>query len=221
MFGRKKSAADTKILFLGDSITDVNFNKRFRVSIGGADCYPLQTSVMLRKKFGERFEFFYKGIASNRSYHVYDRLTPDCINLKPDIIVLFIGVNDAWENYVPEEYPPLLRPFEPHMAEIFRRIETELPDAKLIVMLPFITSTIAEKQPFHEVLEDFRARLLKMAQSAKVSKIIDLQQAFDEAEKKLSPHSLSRDSVHPTNVGHKVIAEELFPVISELIEAKE
>ena len=75
------------------------------------------------KKYSKDIKVDIKGIASNRTYHIYDRLTKDCINLKPDIIIMLIGVNDAWENYVPEDYPPLLRPMEPHVREIYRRIK--------------------------------------------------------------------------------------------------
>ena len=112
---------DSKVLFLGDSITDVKFNRRKRFSIKGKNIYALQ----LKKRFQKHsrgIKVDIKGIASNRTYHVYDRLTSDCINLKPDVLVMLIGVNDAWENYVPEQYPPLLRPMEPHIREIYRRM---------------------------------------------------------------------------------------------------
>ena len=154
-----------KILFIGDSITDVKWNRRFAHKIGGCNVYCLQVAKNLKKKY-KGLKFFYKGIASNRTYHVYDRLTKDCINLKPDVIVMLIGVNDAWENYVPEQYPPLLRPMEPHLKEIYRRIKTELPEAKLLTLLPFLTSTIEEKQPFHKVLDGEAPRDARWAHSS-------------------------------------------------------
>lgn len=197
-----------KILFIGDSITDIKFNRRFRFSIGGADVYCLQVAKALKKQY-KGLKFFYRGIASNRSYHLYDRLTKDCINLKPDIIVMLIGVNDAWENYVPEQYPPLMRPLEPHMKEIYRRIKTELPYAKLITLLPFLISTIEEKQPFHTVLNQYIDKLNGYAEG-NADEIIALQPIFDKAEESYAPVLLARDSVHPTNLGHKIIAEAVL-----------
>ena len=202
-----------RILFIGDSITDVKWNKNVnqRFRLNSYDTYPLQVARALKKK-RKGLKFFFRGIASNRTYHLYDRLTKDCISLKPDVIVMLIGVNDAWENYVPEQYPPLLRPMEPHVKEVYRRIKAELPNAKLITLLPFLISTIEEKQPFHKVLDEYVEKLREFA-SGNADEIVDLQHLFDEAEKTTAPILLSRDSVHPTSLGHSVIASAVLDVI--------
>lgn len=200
-----------KILFLGDSITDVKFNKRQKRKIGGKYIYALQVADALKKKH-RGLKFKYKGIASNRTYHVYDRLTADCIKLKPDVIVMLIGVNDAWENYVPEEYPPLLRPLEPHTREIYRRIKAELPDTKLITLLPFLIDTVPEKAPFHKVLDEFRIRLRELAEG-NADEIIDMQEVYYEAQKTTKPYDLAHDGIHPTDLGHSIMAKAVLDVI--------
>ena len=200
-----------RILFIGDSITDVKFNRKMQGKLGGREVYCLQVAKELKKKH-RRLKFFFKGIASNRTYHLYDRLTEDCINLKPDVIVMLIGVNDAWENYVPEQYPPLLRPIEPHLKEIYRRIKTELPNAKLVTLLPFLTSTVEEKQPFHTVLDRY-VEIIRTEATGKADEIIDLQPLFDEAEQLVTPALIARDSVHPTSMGHSVIASAVLSVL--------
>lgn len=83
---------NSRILFLGDSITDIKFNRRMNRTLHGKNIYALQVSRSLKKRY-RKLKFFYRGIASNRSYHVYDRLTKDCIDLKPGVIIMLIGVN--------------------------------------------------------------------------------------------------------------------------------
>lgn len=61
-----------KIVFIGDSITDVKFNKNFRRNLKGAKSYPLNVRNELKKR-RFRVTCFFEGIASNRTYHVYDR----------------------------------------------------------------------------------------------------------------------------------------------------
>ena len=202
-----------RILFIGDSITDVKWNKNLnqRFRLNSYNTYPLQVAKELKKKY-KGLKFFFRGIASNRTYHLYDRLTKDCINLKPDVIIMLIGVNDAWENYVPEQYPPLLRPMEPHIKEVYRRIKAELPATKLITLLPFLISTIEEKQPFRKVLDEYVEKLNEYAQG-NADEIIALQPLFDEAEKTTAPVLLAKDSVHPTNLGHSVIAKAVLSLI--------
>ena len=205
---------DSTILFLGDSITDVKFNNRKKFSIKGKNIYALQLKKRM-KKHSKHIRVEIKGIASNRTYHLYDRLTNDCINLKPDVIVMLIGVNDAWENYVPDQYPPLLRPMEPHIREIYRRLKAELPDTRILYLMPFMIDAVEEKLPFHKTLDEFR-NILKDIAIENGASVIDMQAEFNEAQKTIEPKKLAVDGIHPTNLGHKVMAdaiEELFEFI--------
>ena len=198
---------DSRILFIGDSITDVKFNSRFCFKFRVRNIY----ASLLKKKFRKYSKNIHtdiKGIASNRTYHLYDRLTRDCISLKPDVIIMLIGVNDAWENYGPENYPPLLRPMEPHMREIYRRIRTELPDAQILYIMPFLIDAIKEKEPFHKMLDEFREKLRELAVENGAA-VLDMQEVFYEAQKSNEPARLAVDGIHPTSLGHKVMADAI------------
>lgn len=199
---------NSRVLFIGDSITDIKFNTRFHYKLKGRKVYALNVGKDI-KAHCKGAKVFYKGIASNRTYHVYDRLTKDCIALKPDVIVMLIGVNDAWENYVPEQYPPLLRPMKPHMSEIYRRIKAELKDVQILYLMPFMIDTMEEKLPFHKVLDEFRIELKQMAED-NGAEIIDLQEMFYEVQKEVEPKLLATDGIHPTNLGHKYISNAIL-----------
>ncbi|MBQ8028359.1 MAG: hypothetical protein IJ262_03005 [Clostridia bacterium] len=206
-----KLEKNSKVLFLGDSITDVKFNRRMRFSIKGRNIYALQLKKIF-KKHSRNIKVEIKGIASNRTYHVYDRLTKDCIDLKPDVIIMLIGVNDAWENYVPEQYPPLLRPMKPHIDEIYRRIKTELPNTQILYLMPFMINSVEEKKGFHKTLDEFRA-VLKTVAEENGATVIDMQDVFNLAEKKAEPKALAIDAIHPTDLGHKVMADAILECI--------
>ena len=196
---------NSRILFLGDSITDVSFNRKQRFKIKGSNIYALQLKKLFRK-YSKDIRVDIRGIASNRTYHVYDRLTKDCISLKPDVIIMLIGVNDAWENYVPEQYPPNPRRTEPHIREIYRRFREELPEAQVLYLMPFMIDTVPEKLPFHKKLDEYR-EMLKTISEENGALTLDLQQVFYEAQKKAEPGKLAVDGIHPTNLGHKVMAD--------------
>lgn len=201
-----------KVLFIGDSITDVIFNKR-TWALKAKKAYPLQVMAEINKS--KEFKPYFKGIASNRSWHVYDRFTKDCVDIMPDIIVMLIGVNDAWTAYKPEDYIKKSRvympnrPFEQHFDELIRRMKMEMAQTKVILMLPFVISTISEKLPFKEFLKPYNAHILAKAEEVGY-KCIDLQSIFDEAEKTHKPIELSTDGVHPTTLGHSFIAKAVI-----------
>ncbi len=206
-----KIKKDSKVLFIGDSITDVKFNFRMMKDIKGRNIYALQLKKRF-KKYSKHIKVDIKGIASNRTYHLYDRLTKDCISLKPDVIIMLIGVNDAWENYVPEDYPPLLRPMEPHIREIYRRIRAELPDTQILYLMPFMIDAVEEKLPFHEKLDEFR-EVLKNIAVENGAAVLDMQEVFYEAQKAIAPKALAVDGIHPTNLGHRVMADAVMEKI--------
>lgn len=206
-----KIRKDSRIVFIGDSITDVKFNSRFRFKFRVKNIYATQLKKKFRK-YSKKINVDIKGIASNRTYHVYDRLTKDCINLKPDVVIMLIGVNDAWENYGPENYPPLLRPMEPHIREIFRRLRAELPDAQILYIMPFLIDAVEEKFPFHKILDEYR-ELLKAVALEHGATVIDMQEVFNDTQKTTAPKDLAVDGIHPTNLGHSIMAEAIEKMI--------
>lgn len=203
--------ADSRVVFIGDSITDVAFNRRMMFKIRGRRVYALQLKKLF-KKHSRKIDVTVKGIASNRTYHVYDRLTKDCIDYEPDVVIMLIGVNDAWERYVPEDYPPNPRDTEYHLREIYRRLRTELPDTQILYLMPFLIDTIEEKLPFHKTLDEWREFYRAIAEE-NGAVVVDLQQVIYEQQKKTPPVKLAVDGVHPTDFGHKVIADAVMSVI--------
>lgn len=198
---------DSRILFFGDSITDIKFNRKFNRKLKGKNIYALNLGNKIKRLYPNA-KVFYRGVASNRVYHLYDRLTKDCIDLKPNVIIMLIGVNDAWEHYVPEDYPPLRRPMKPHLDEIYRRIKTELDDVQILFLMPFMIDTDKQKLPFHTILNEYRAELEKTALE-NGAEIVDLQKLFDRAQEKIEPAKLAADGIHPTDLGHRIMADEI------------
>lgn len=202
---------DSRVLFLGDSITDVKFNFRFASSLKGRDIYALQLKRRF-KKFSRKIKVYIRGTASDRTYHVCDRLTKDCISLKPDVIIMLLGVNDAWERYKPEDYGTNLRDSEAHMREICQRISRELPKAQMLYLRPFMTDAVSEKIPFHNTLDKYSLIFSDIAgQYGFIT--LDLQQSFTKAQQTFSPESLAIDGIHPTAKGHRLIADETEKLI--------
>ena len=206
-----------RIVFIGDSITDVKFNKRTK-HLKAKKAYPVQ--VIEQLNINDKIYYpFYKGIASNRSWHVYDRFTADCISLNPDIVVLFIGVNDAWTIYKKEDYvnfPNMFdRPFEAHFDELIRRLTMELKNARVILMTPFVIDTIAEKLPFKQYLKPYCEYIISKAKEVGYE-YIELQPVIEEAQKQYAPVELSVDGIHPTTLGHSFIAKSVLEKIKNM-----
>ena len=78
--------------------------------------------------------------------------------------------------------------------------------------MPFMIDAVEEKLPFHKTLDEFR-EILKGIAIENGACIIDMQQVFYEAQKKIAPKDLAIDGIHPTNLGHKVMADSILQKI--------
>ena len=83
-----------RILFQGDSITDMY---RVRDLDHYAGCgYATLVSAQLGYENPGEYTFINRGIGGDRSIDILARIKKDAINLKPDYMSIFVGVNDAW-----------------------------------------------------------------------------------------------------------------------------
>jgi len=73
-----------RVIFFGDSITEAGV---------GPNGYITQLQSMLPS---ENFELIGAGIGGNKVYDLYLRLERDVLGRSPDVVVVFIGVNDVW-----------------------------------------------------------------------------------------------------------------------------
>lgn len=203
---------NSRILFFGDSVTDIDFNRQYDHLLHGKQVYALNIGEEIKKKFPNA-EVFYKGIVDDRTYNLCNRMDDDCIALKPNVVIMLVGGNDAWEEYSPELCPPPNQTLESNMDELFGRMKNELDDVQILYVLPFLIDTLEEFRPFIKTLNRFRERL-KLSAQANGMEILDLQPVLDEAQKTFSSQELSADSFHPTDLCHKIISDEILKHLS-------
>ena len=97
-----KLADGAVVLFQGDSITDAHRDKNKHQSRANdpralGDGYPFVIAGQLLRKYpAKKLKFFNRGISGNRVPNLQKRWKKDCIDMKPDLISILVGVNDIW-----------------------------------------------------------------------------------------------------------------------------
>src|SRR6188508_3267509 len=82
------SQKKTRVIFFGDSITQAG------VQAGG---YIVRVDSMCKVEgSGDKYEFIGAGIGGNKIYDLYLRMEDDVLAKNPDVVVIYIGVNDVW-----------------------------------------------------------------------------------------------------------------------------
>ena len=199
------------ILFQGDSITDVSRNRENDDYAGHG--YPTLVKARLGYDAPGRYDFLNRGISGNRVVDLYARIKLDIINLKPAYLSILIGVNDVWHELSRQNGVD---------AEKFRRVydmlltevEEALPDIRLLILEPFVlpgTATADTEEAPHR-LKTFEQEVAKRAAAAREvadkhhACFVPLQHRFDEAAQGMEPSYWLLDGVHPSAMGHELIA---------------
>ncbi len=103
------------ILFQGDSITDAGRNKddsaaNSQPALGNGYAW-FSAAELLVDHPGDRLSIFNRGISGNKVYQLAERWQTDCLDLKPDVLSILIGVNDYWHK-VKHGYEGTLETYE-------------------------------------------------------------------------------------------------------------
>src|SRR3972149_388935 len=132
------------ILFQGDSITDAVRNRRpdaaaqpnDQPALGDGYAW-LAASQLLIDRPGDNLKIFNRGISGNKVFQLADRWQEDCLDLKPDVLSILIGVNDFWHK-VKHDYDGTVETYEKDYRHLLHHTKDRLPKARLVICEPFV-----------------------------------------------------------------------------------
>ena len=208
-----------KILFQGDSITDVGRNTERGSLVSLGQGYALISAASLGARHPGQFQFVNTGISGSRVVDVYARIKADCWNHNPDVISLLIGVNDVWHE-VGGKNGVDARRFENVYRMLIEDTLLQLPKVKIMAMEPFILNGSACTGLWDYFREEtaLRGEAVRKVAAEYSLTFLPLQEMFNRAaEQTGNPDLWLGDGVHPTPAGHQLIAEAWLAAFNEKI----
>lgn len=195
-----------RILFQGDSITDAGHSRGGDQSLG--EGYPLLVAARLGRDHGERYQVLNRGISGNRVVDLYARWKIDCLNLRPDVISILIGVNDVWHE-VARENGVAAPKYELIYTMLLHETREALPNAAIIVMEPFVLEGSATQERWAYFRDEVALRRAAARRAARHAGVVflPLQDALDAACALAPAGHWLADGVHPTPAGHQLLAD--------------
>lgn len=196
-----------RILFFGDSITQAGAQP------GG---YIVRMGEMLKQKGQDaNYELLGAGIGGNKIYDLYLRMEEDVLAKNPDIVVIWVGVNDVWHK---RTYGTGTDPdkFEKFYNAIIKKLQ-----AKNIKVLLCTPAAIGEKTDFSNELDgdlNKYASIIRSIAKNNNCPLIDLRKLFLDfnlANNKDNKESgiLTTDRVHLNEAGNAAVAEAMYKAL--------
>lgn len=214
--GQIKLKQDDIILFQGDSITEWGRNKsETKPNTSGAlgNSYPFIVSTeILMSGPAQNLVIYNKGVSGNKVFQLAERWDADCLQLKPTVLSILVGVNDLF-HAIRNGYTGTIDTYRNDYKKLLDHTKQALPDVKLIIGEPFLTKGIRPgSENWYPRFAEFQWAAREIATNYGAV-FIPYQQVFDEALQKAPAKYWSLDGIHPTVAGAGLMAKAWLQAI--------
>ena len=215
---RKKSIIQKEsiILFQGDSITDAGRDRKRegnandKNALGRGYVYSIATQL-LADRADDGLQIYNRGISGNKVFQLADRWDKDCLDLKPDILSILIGVNDIW-HALNKNYDGTVEKYENDYRALLERTVKALPKVKLVICEPFVLRCGAVNDKWFPEFDKYRSVSKKMSKDFNAL-FVPFQSMFDNAVKQAAPAHWAGDGVHPSMAGAYLMGQEWLKIV--------
>lgn len=200
---------DGVVLFQGDSITDAGRNRKQEDSANNPGAfgrgYPFLIASNLLTRFPKKnLKCFNRGISGHKVPDLDGRWQKDCLDIKPDIVSILIGVNDIWHK-LNGNYDGTVESYETGLHALLEKTKAGLPNATLVVCEPFVLRCGAVNDKWFPEFDQRREACKRVAD--KMGTIwVPFQSMFDKALNRNEASYWAGDGVHPSMAGHSLMA---------------
>ena len=212
-------SSDKKIVFLGDSITQnaVINSEDFKGFIS-----------LLGENVDQNIELVGKGIGGDKVSDLLTRYRDDVIKLNPDMVFIYIGINDVWHKYdygtgtdidlYENGLRQIITDLKENGVEVILCTPTVIGENNGEFTLVNQFKDIETMEIMNNDLDDYSDVIRKLSREFD-TKLLDLRKIFMQYISENNPENKSKgvlttDGVHLNNLGSKLIADEMIRFIN-------
>ncbi|MCZ4098547.1 SGNH/GDSL hydrolase family protein [Streptomyces sp. So13.3] len=195
---------DDTLLFIGDSITDAGRDRADPASLGQGYVREIARTLRERAHDGPGPRIINRGINGHRVYDLASRWSTDVIDHRPTVVTVKIGINDTWRRY-DRNLPSPVDEFEACLDRLLADTASKL-SAQLVVITPFLLPVGPDQERWFEDLSPRTDAVLRAAVN-NGAQVVRADLVLPRAAQDREPAELAPDGVHPTPLGHRLIAD--------------
>jgi lysophospholipase L1-like esterase len=196
-----------RIIFFGDSITQAGVNP------GG---YIDKMKTLLDKQgIKDKYQLIGAGIGGNKVYDLYLRMEEDVLSQKPDVVVIWVGVNDVWHKRTYGTGTDADK-FEKFYVALIKKFQSQ--GIKVVATTP---AAIGERTDYTNELDGDLNRYSQIIRdiAAKFDcPIADLRKEFlkfnlEKNSTNKESGILTSDRVHLNDAGNQLVADMFYKLL--------
>lgn len=196
-----------KVVFFGDSITQAGV---------GPTGYITKVSEMLRAKGQDaEYELIGAGIGGNKVYDLYLRLEDDVLAKKPDVVFIYVGINDVWHKASSGTGTDADKYVKFYEA-LIKKLKAQ--NIRVIVCTPTVIGERNDNSNAQDGDLNQYAKLIREIASRNSVQLCDLRKSFQDYLIQNNPENkekgiLTSDRVHLTDAGNVFLAEKMLEAL--------
>ncbi len=160
-----------------------------------------------------KLKVFNRGNSGNKVHQLAERWQTDCLDLKPDVLSILIGVNDFWHTQS-GNYKGTVEVYEKDYRALLTRTKKALPKVKLILCEPFVLKCGAVNDKWFPEFDRYRAAARRISEDFKTA-FVPFQTIFDQAVAYAPAAHWAGDGVHPSAAGASLMAHHWLQAAAE------
>ncbi len=198
-------AQNQTIVFIGDSITDAGRTEKPYSPYGFG--YVHFTANYLLAKYPElNLRIINTGISGNTIGNLKNRWDKDCLNFKPDIISIMIGINDLWRKHTNQlDQAADAKEYEVTFERLLLNAKQKK-NCQLMLCEPFMFCD-NPADPMRKGLNAYIEAIHRIAEQFNAT-VVQIQKQIDEKIKQITSYKWSDDMVHPFVWAHFWISQQ-------------
>lgn len=197
------------VLFQGDSITDAgrDYSKTLPNDTGcmGKGYALIAGSNLLEAHTDKKLQIYNKAVSGSKVFQMASRWDSDCLEIKPNVLSILIGVNDFWHTMT-AGYKGTIETYRTDYKALIERTLKALPNVKLIIGEPYAINHVNRVTDiWYPKFYEFQAAARELSNEYNTA-FIPYQSIIDKAIKSSSGAYWTADGVHPNMAGISLLA---------------
>lgn len=205
------------LLFIGDSITDCGRDHpsaKGSFEALGSGYVQLVAAILTATNPVLKLEIINNGISGNTTRDLKNRWNDDVLARQPDWLSIMIGTNDVWRQFdsatetanhiLPEEY-------EKNLRDLVAQAQSSTRLQGVVLLTPFLVETSTD-DAMRAKMDEYGAIVKRVATETNAI-FVDTQAAYNRVLESVSASELAPDRVHPSAVGHMVLAHAFLKAV--------
>ena len=203
----------SRVVMIGDSITDCGRDRDAADKALGSGYVAIASALIAVEGAARKISVLNRGISGDTVRDLAARWDRDVLALRPDWLTVMIGVNDVWRGF---DERASMRALAVPPAEFEKTYDSLLvrtrPQLRGLVLLSPFQVQPDRNNPMRARVDAYGAIVKRLA-ARHGAFFVDTQSAFDWMLFHVPASQLAPDSVHPTILGHTVLANALLTAL--------